>query len=364
MAVLARANSSGDPPRRRLGSSVAVWLWIGLSAGGCVTVDVAPDPVEALPLATVTVPFEGGGDGARAAVDAWYASIVRQMQDALLARDPAVFEDLLERHSRADAPAWARRKMQRFVALAAGLRFELHAAAAGVIESSDGTVVLGEPMPFEFRLRAEGHPDIELPDSKHAAGGARFLVSFQVQDFDCYGNRTERAASQLIELQRSVSFRDGAALELPFVVAALAPEGAMRRVGLMVELLPGNLLLAGEPIPNGRVPVARHGLDVYPRNVSLVRDHPFTNLRNALLLGDPAHFDHVYLAARFMPEEHREAAIRLLVRSVRLGSAVQGRVAMASLAVLTGASPAVGDRDGWLRWWQDRRDGDGGEQPR
>ena len=33
----------------------------------------------------------------------------------------------------------------------------------------------------------------------------------------------------------------------------------------------------------------------------------------------------------------------------------QQRVAMAALKAVTGAGPAIGDRDAWLLWWQGRR---------
>jgi hypothetical protein len=39
---------------------------------------------------------------------------------------------------------------------------------------------------------------------------------------------------------------------------------------------------------------------------------------------------------------------------VRFGRVDQAQVAMAALRAITDAGVAIGDRDGWLAWWQER----------
>ena len=46
---------------------------------------------------------------------------------------------------------------------------------------------------------------------------------------------------------------------------------------------------------------------------------------------------------------------QLLIDQVRYGRSDQAQVAMAALRASTGAEIPVGDRDGWLAWWQQRR---------
>jgi hypothetical protein len=103
-----------------------------------------------------------------------------------------------------------------------------------------------------------------------------------------------------------------------------------------------------------RIPVAEHATTVYPRGIGPIREQPLRTLRNAVELGDPDHFPHQYLAARFMPSADREAALGLLMPVIRLGNDEQARVAMACARSLSGVDLPVVERAAWLEWWRSR----------
>jgi hypothetical protein len=94
---------------------------------------------------------------------------------------------------------------------------------------------------------------------------------------------------------------------------------------------------------------------LYPQGFEVVRERPLAELRQALRPLAPAQFARVWLAAHFLPSSERDTALELLMEPVRFGRDDQAQVAMAALQLLTGAAVPVGDRDGWLAWWQARR---------
>jgi hypothetical protein len=108
-------------------------------------------------------------------------------------------------------------------------------------------------------------------------------------------------------------------------------------------------------VPVQRTGIASTTLTQWPAGHAAIAAAPLVTLREALRLGDPAHFAHVFVAASFVGTEDREAATALLIEQVRYGRQDQALVAMAALQVLTGASQPAGDREAWLAWWQARR---------
>jgi len=328
-----------------------------LPLAACVTYEVPDETLLAggLPLpAAVAVPLPSSGATAEErAIHAWYGSVVGQMQDALLARDLPLLEDLLARHRGAAAPEWAKEQIELFARGARVLAFELHAAEAAVLEADGGTVPLGAIQRCVLHLHGDAGTGIRVLGAEGRAP-ARFLVAVTISDHDWLGDHTERRFSHVLTLPRSQEPGSPDGLSLAFAVDGLTPEGCLRRSSITVDLLPGVVVLEGREVPNRRVRLGALELTSYPENVEVVRRDPLANLVAGLRLADPRHFDNVFLAAHFMADEQREAALEELIRHLRVGRADVGRLCMACLRVMTGVELSVDDRLGWLRWWESR----------
>jgi hypothetical protein len=337
--------------RRRVWRAAAAALAAG-SVVSCVTTVLESDPDAPLPAhQSVVVPLAVASATA-GPVDAYYGSVIEQLQDAVEERDLDRLHGLLAVHDHERAPDWALARLRAFRGVAKVLAFEGRAPERTEIVLEAGPQALGAPLRFLLRVRSDPDADVELTP----AGGAfptNVLVSVTMIDHDCLGTRTERRSSVLLQPQRHVRLRD-APLELPFALAA-EHGGA--------SVLPGRVWIDGEGVPNHRVRLGDLAMEQFPAGVEPIRAEPLKTLRNALQLGDPLHFPHVFVAAWLMPPADTDAAVGLLIQRARLGRPDQARCAMAALARLTGEPLTVEDRDGWLGWWQRRSaqaPGDGG----
>ena len=124
---------------------------------------------------------------------------------------------------------------------------------------------------------------------------------------------------------------------------------------LFRSLLPGFVQMEGQRAPVRSVRLVRTRVQQWPRGYLPIRDKPLIALQAAMQIGDAPHFPHVWLAATFASPAEREKAAAMLIDWVRLGRPDQAIVAMASLRACGAAQIQIGDRDGWLAWWQSRR---------
>lgn len=330
----------------------------------CVTRVVEPDPavdLGALLGESVRIPLRPERDTESGrAVDAYYASVLAQLRDASLERDAERVRDLLAAHDRPTAPTWARASLQRFRGVARGLEIEQHLLAAGRVDLIEPDVAIGEVVALEFRVppltRGELPPGgLGFPDESPL----RLVVHCVAEDRDVFGGTSRRSFSDVV-----VAASGAVDLADEFVVAfrvdALPAEGVIRRLVVRLDVAPGALRIGDAVVPLRGGRCASRELELYPRGVESVRASPYTSLRNGLASGDPAHFAHVHLAARFMPAELREDASRLLIQTVRLGRADACRVATTALSIMTGEPHSIADRDAWLRWWSRRERQRGG----
>ncbi len=355
-----RATNPDARPRRR---SLTEPLWIGLCfvVAACVSTAVEDSSTAGLVVpSAVVLPVNGGNGVEQGALTDYYSSILWQMQDAILERSVEGVLLLLAQHDRADAPAWARESMQRFRDLTGVLEFELHLEKAATlrIEEVGGAIaasrgVLGKPALFVLELKSAPVP-VRLTGDPGSDGGAKLRFSFVITDTDCFGNRTFRETSRAVALPKTVDFGQGESLRLPFGFDLEGAQGCVRTVKVRVQLMPGYVQLDGVDVPNRFVTCADQSFVFYPPGIKSVETKPFTTLKEALRRAERKYFSHIYLAAHFIPDDFREDASQLLIDSVRNGRADQGRVAMASLGVLTGEPYSVEDRTAWLEWWQRR----------
>lgn len=339
-------------------------LLLTAAVAGCVTSDLNEEPA-AGPIAAsaVIIPLAGTGLGQRDPHAEYYQSILMQMQDAVLERHPERLQSLCDQNDRASAPFWASEQIGRFRRIARILNALEFIAAHATIddrEAQASPVAIGQRMPLVFAMPASAGSALERAKlqgvSLRSGGGkaaARFQVQVEVVDRDSLGGRLKRSFGQILPLPEDVDLATES-LRMPFDVDALAPEGVLREVDVRIDLLPGNVLVDGESLPNVRALCARRRFELLPRGHEIIREAPLRTLRNALRSVDPRHADNLFLAAHFMPESDRPAAEAALIERVRLGAHVQARAAMAALAVLSDEPISVEDREAWLLWWRDR----------
>ncbi len=334
--------------------------------GGCVTYTVEEDPAadEALALAAqpVAIPLTGAGgatdDPQVRALNAYYADVVAQLQATLADRELDRLRILLATHDRPNAPEWARQQIARFRVLGEGLQFELHAAQSTVLRAvADPLPPVGAPLEVELVLDGSPVPGIVVPGTDDFAEPARLLVTWRVVDENAFGDRFTRKFDQVVALPDSVDFDRGESFRFRHEVPGLTPEGARRQVDVFIDLAPGRLRLDGDPLPNTRVRLGHRTFEMWPEGVEVVRRNPYTNLREAIVKGEPEVYDHILVAAHLMDEEFVEDAIARSIEGVRNGVPSLARVCGHALQVLTGAEITADDRAGWLRWWQARGTG-------
>lgn len=327
-----------------------------LAASGCVawTSEPTDGGFSAVPI---VVPF-GGSQGTMTSDEQvladFYRSLLQRMGAAYAEGDQHELRKLLGGYRRDETPEWARTRMDSFAALAEGLAFEQHCKEHGSIALADPHVALGEGLTLRVRIAAPAGSGWQLGGgaSEHPVS---FGVWYSVVDEFVEGSTSNRDRNDSMRLSQPVDLRPGVPFDLPVSLDLDVGAAVRRTIRIRLALLPGYVTAGELRAPVRRTEFGRLDLVQYPRGYAVIRDKPLQTLREAMKIGDEARFHHVWLAAHFAREADREAVLEDLMRWVRLGDAGQQRVAMASLKAVTGAAPAVGDRDAWLAWWQSRR---------
>lgn len=344
-----------------------------LVTAGCVTT-YEPVPllgsstVPAIPVETLVVPIATGAR-ADSAVEALYGRILQQMQEASRNQPPDLpdlvqLEALLERYDRSGLPPRVEASMAGFRGIAAGLRIALRLRAAaevvwlGPAGSEDpsqpaSVSPIGVPIQVELRI-----PPIGLPiafGGRGDADPARFVVGVEVEDAYVSGARNRWSNQDLVDLPRRLELLGEAKLVVPVGIDVPGGESVRRRIRVTFEQLPGFVWKDGVRVPVRRSLLAAAELTQLPRGADEVAKAPLEHLRRALGDFKPTTFPRAFVAAQALRDAEREPAIDLLVDMVRLGRADQALVAMVCLREIDPNGPPVGDRDGWLAWWQGRR---------
>lgn len=339
-----------------------------LAASACVSMPADHDPMtlpEGLGLGVV-IPIGEPVDESQRPLMAVYQSVLEQMQEAYGGRvrgtgqrrhpDLPALRDLLATWRRPDIPVWAREQIEGYAAAAEGLAFELHAVGNGkVVPQVDDGIgdEIGEPLRLQVELPAAPTP-YELRGGE-ATGGIAFTIALEVEDLFVDGSSRQHEDSTVVRLPEDLALTGDAVLRLPFLVE-LTDTGAVRRtVRARADLLPGFVYRDGLRCPLRRTTVTAVVHTQYPAGFASIRQKPLQSLRAGIALGDAAHFPHVLLGALFTQGDERQAAQAALIDVVRLGRPDQAHVAMAALRQLTGVEVTIGDREGWLAWWQARQ---------
>jgi len=351
----------------------AFWRAALLVTAGCVTT-YEPVPllgsstVPAIPIETLVVPIATGAHP-DSAVEALYARILQQMQEASRHRPPdlpdlVLLEALLERYDRAGLPERVEASMAGFRGIATGLRIAerlrnearvVWLGPSGAVDATQPASVppLGAPIRVELRI-----PPIATPitfGGRDDADPARFAIGIAVEDSYVDGARNRWANQDLVDLPRALDLDGDNVLVVPIGVDAPGGDSVRRRLRITFELLPGFVRKGGARVPVRRTLLAAAELTQLPRGADEVAKAPLQHLRRALADFTVVTFPRAFVAATAVRGAERESAIDLLIDAVRLGRAEQALAAMVCLREIEPAGPAVGDRDGWLAWWQGRR---------
>ena len=176
-----------------------------------------------------------------------------------------------------------------------------------------------------------------------------------IEDLYVDGGTRKNSNQEFVWIPATIELQRGVVLRLPIALDLPPLDAVQRTVSIRVDLMPGYIVAGGVRAPLQRTSVAAISFTQWPRGHEAIAKNPLVNLREAIRLGDAAHFAHVFLAASFTKGADREVALALLIDQVRLGSQAQAMVAMATLRALTGMTESVGDREAWLAWWQMRQ---------
>ncbi len=358
------------PARRRFRVGCSL-LGLGLLAGACVTtyedVPFVDAPLESPDLAVpVTIPLGTAEvSPAERPMLELYNGVLLRLEQAVADRDLAGVQSLLDGYERANLPPWVKDRLRGYRAISHGLAFQRHASSASTLQlvagGGEGVLMapavalaeapsIGEAIRCEFAMGAPAEP-VRL-GGRSDPEPTGFAVGITVEDFYVDGGSGSHKLQDFVWVPTALELRGDVVLRLPIGLDVPAGDAVQRIVHIRIDLMPGYVEAGGWRAPVQRTSVAACSFTQWPKGYEAIRKAPLATLREALRLGDAAHFPHVFLAAVFSRGEDREVALGLLIDQVRLGTEPQAKVAMAALRTTTGMTQSVGDRDAWLAWWQ------------
>lgn len=350
--------------RRRARLAVAAAASVAVA---CVTTyePVEPGEGEALPFAApVSIPLtELGGPGSSRVQLEFFGGILRRLQDAAAEGDAALIDSLVESYDLPNVPESFRRHLVGYRAIARGILFQQHVQQRGLLRLvADADADADEPARRAPPLGEPLQLELELPPMADAVRlGALgdddpigFSVGVTVEDEFVDGSSRESQSKEFLWLPRAIELRDES-LSLPVEVGAAAGDAVRRSVVVRVDLMPGYVTIDELRAPIQRVTAGAITCTQWPAGYEVLAEQPLAALRTALADFNPKNYAGAYLSALLVPAQQRREATALLIEQVRFGRADQAQVAMAALHRTAGVNIAVGDRDGWLTWWQGRQ---------
>ncbi|MFM1873893.1 MAG: hypothetical protein RL398_3315 [Planctomycetota bacterium] len=284
-----------------------------------------------------------------------YAGVFTRLEEAVAEGNADTIDSLLGAYDRGALPDWVVARFDGYRALADGIRFVRHATERSTLEVAAPAPALGEERPLEFLFTLP-------PAAEPAELGARddddpcgFLVALTVEDAFVDGTSRRYSSQDFLWPPTRHRLAGTAALTLPVRVDIPAAGAVARTVHLRVDLLPGYVTLGGERAAVKLTTLAAVSHTQWPAERADVLADPLAALAAGLREGGLAGARKVWLAAQSARGEAQTAAWALLVEQVRTARPDAAQLAMAALKASTGAGILVGDRDGWLAWWQSRQ---------
>jgi hypothetical protein len=339
----------------------------GLAAAACVTTyEEAPlfgeQQKQAPKAVPVAIPFpDSDASPDEQLLLEFYGRIFERMQAAVSERDPVQLDALIASYDRPELPPRLRRALESYAAVALGMHFQQHAATATTItlvapegtEQRTGAPPVGAPLLFQVEI-APGPGAVRLGarDDDDPTG---FAIAVAIDDTFVDGSTRSSTAQDFAWLPKAHQLADGERLRLPIEVAVPLGRAVRRVVHVRVDMMPGYVRIDGRRAPVRRWAIGASTATQWPDGYEEVAKAPLQALREAIRLGDPAHFPDVFVAAAFARGEERDQAVAMLIDQVRFGRPDQALVAMTALREATGENLPAADREAWLAWWQARR---------
>jgi hypothetical protein len=338
---------------------------------GCITTyEDAPlfGKVEApaIDATALTIPFGGNAAAENGAAGEFYRGVIGRMHEAVEEHDGETLEALLARYEHANLPPAVKQTVHGFREVARGLRFREHARTAAVIVAAPGVQApghgadgvpreggqpaLGAPLHLELQLPAP--PDAVVLGGEGDADPIGFLVALSIEDTFVDGGASSSSRPVPVWLPATLSLSGTTVLRLPIDIDFPADQAVKRHVSVRVDLMGGYIHHDQGRAPVPRTTIASTTLTQWPVGYDAVVKAPLAELRQALAAFGPKTYARAFLAAQATTGADREIALGLLVEPLRFGRADQAQVAMAALRAMTDVDLAIGDRDGWLAWWQ------------
>lgn len=394
--------NAGTLAARRAWCRLATWILFGTFAGCVTTYETVPlfgtpdlPPPE---VSAVTIPF-GSEDAAPGVLGDVYRSVLLRMQELVKGkeRDLPQLESLLARYDRPGLPASVAAAMASYRTVAYGwrcldqlranARVEVSAGiardAAGALPArptapgaaADGATTsavaevpglvspppppppavppIGAPVRFELVATAGAEPIVIGGDGSDDTNV--FAIVSYVEDAYVDGSIRTWKHEDMVTLPADCDLRGGARLSVPVQLDAPGGEAVRRRVRVCFDLLPGFLHCGAVRAPIRRTRLGETTITQHPRGYEAITAAPLAQLQQALAVFAPRDFARAWLAAQATTGAERTEAMGLLIDQVRLGRPEQAAVAMATLSAMTDGAVPIGDREGWLAWWQRRR---------
>ena len=330
------------------------------------------------PTAPVAISMtELGGSGSSRVETEFFNSILRRLQDTAeeARRSPesalsaaALIESLVESYDKPNAPAAFQRHLDGYRAIARGIRFRQHIRTRALLRllheepsASQSASAVGEraapPLGSPLMLDLELPPMTEsvLLGAETDRDPVGFSVAVTITDEYVDGSTRESQTKDFLRLEEPYELAGAQSLRLPIRVDAAVGDAVRRSVLVRVEWMPGYVTLDGFRAPVQRVTAGAITCTQWPEGYEILAEQPLAGLTAALRDFNPKNFASAYLSALLVPAGQRRQAIALLIDQVRFGRADQAQVAMAALRKIAGVQIAIGDRDGWLEWWQSRQ---------
>ncbi len=317
-------------------------------------------PVQA-PVAISLNEFGAGVGDSRVAVE-FFSGVLRRLQDAAEEQDVELLDALVDSYDRPDVPPAFRQHVEGYRAIARGLRFQRHLASEGELRLVDPAAALDRPgaapdlgQPLRLELVV---PPMDAPVVLGGGGQQDpigFAVAVTIDDEYVDGSTRHSETKDFLWLPAAFELGGDRELRLPVEVGADPGDAVRRAIVVRVDLMPGYVQIDGRRSPVQRVTAGAASHTQWPAGYEVLRAQPIAGLRAALKDFTPNNFASAYLSAVLTPRKQRSEACALLIDQVRFGRADQAQVAMAALRQISGVRVAVGDRDGWLAWWESRR---------
>ncbi|MCA8965753.1 MAG: hypothetical protein KDC48_12790 [Planctomycetes bacterium] len=361
---------------RRVGRCFGAAATLLLATACVTTYEEAPlfgvpgDKTEVPPYAVVqTIPFgETPTTPEEKVLHELYSGVFDRLQQAATDGNVAEVEALLAAYERGALPTWVQARFGGYRSLALGLRFVRHARERGVLALQPGpdadpatdaatdpaaVPVLGQPLEFRYTLPAPSEPVVlggRMDDDP-----CGFAVALTVEDAFVDGSTRRYSNQDFVWLPQQHQLTGKQPLTLPVRIDLPAVGAVHRTVHVRIDVMPGYVGIGGLRAAVSRSTLAATSVEQWPEERAEVLAEPLESLRKNLQLGGIAGGRRAYLAALAARGDEREQAFAMLIEEVRCGRGDQSLVAMASLQAMTGNHILVGDRDGWLAWWQARK---------